>query len=65
MRNAFDTDEEGHTLLRCIRAYVEMDLLASFEAHSDATIEYGRLVVKKFVKLANVGCPSHTQITSN
>ena len=54
LRNAFDTDEDGQLLLRCVRAYVELDLLASLEVHTDETIKYGRGVAEKFVKLANV-----------
>jgi len=54
MRNTFETDESGHNLLRCVRAYVELDLLASFEVHTDETIRYGKAVAEKFTKLANV-----------
>ena len=55
MRNTFESDEKGQLLLRCIWAYVELDLLASFEVHSESTITYGRLMVEKFMKLANIG----------
>ena len=54
MRNAFETDESGHHLLRCVRAYVELDLLASFEVHTDETIRHGKVVAEKFARLANV-----------
>ena len=54
MRNMFGVDEDGHCLLRCIRAYVELDLLASFEVHTEGTIKRGRMVAERFVKLANV-----------
>ena len=57
MRNTFETDEEGRLLLRCVRAYVEMDILASFEVHTDDTIKYGRKMIDKFAKLANVSHP--------
>lgn len=60
MRNTLGEDENGYRLLRCIRAYVELDLLASFDVHTDGTIERGRTVVQKFVKLANVSCLSCT-----
>lgn len=62
MRNIFETDEDGRLLLRCIRAYVEIDLLASFEVHTEKTIADGRAMVEKFVKLANVSHLSCTQI---
>ena len=55
MRNTFEGDEKGILLLRCIQAYVELDLLASFEVHTDRTIERGRQAAEKFAKLANVG----------
>ena len=54
MRNALGEDDDGRRLLRCIRAYVELDLLASFDVHTDKTIEYGRAVVTRFSKLMNV-----------
>ena len=54
MRNVFEDDEKGRLLLRCIRAYVELDILASFEVHTDETIGWGKKVVDRFVKLANV-----------
>ena len=54
MRNALATDESGCNLLRAVRAYVEMDLLASYEVHTDVSIKQGRAAVEKFVKLANV-----------
>jgi len=54
MRNTLEEQEGGLTLLRCVRAYVELDLLASFDVHTDETIKWGRMVVTKFVKLANV-----------
>lgn len=47
-------DQNGYRLLRAIRAYVELDILASFDVHTEETINYGRSMAKKFVKLANV-----------
>jgi hypothetical protein len=54
MRNVFDIDDEGHTLLRCIRVYVELDILASFDLHTEISIKKGRAAAEKFIKLANV-----------
>lgn len=62
MRNTFEDDEKGQLLLRCVRAYVELDLLASLEVHTEETIRYGRKVAVKFMKLANVSRPSSTPI---
>lgn len=54
LRNTLDIDEKGRRLLYCIRAYVELDLLASFEVHTEESIKYGRAAAEKFMKLANV-----------
>jgi len=55
MRNMFaESGGRGVLLLRCVRAYVELDLLASFDVHTDQTIVFGRAVLDRFVKLANV-----------
>jgi len=62
LRNALGGNEEGIRILRCIRAYVELDLLASFDTHTEETIELGRKVAKRFVKYANVSnvlCARH------
>lgn len=54
LRNALGGSADGLRLLACIRAYVELDLLASFEVHTEETIKYSRKVAKEFLKLANV-----------
>ena len=54
MWNTLEADENGYHLLCAVRAYVELDLLASFEVHTDDTIKYDRAMVNRFVKLANV-----------
>jgi len=55
MRNVFaGSENDGKLLLRCVRAYVELDMLASFDLHTDQTITFGRAVLDRFVKLANV-----------
>lgn len=55
MRNVLvESGSRGQLLLRCIRAYVELDVLASFDIHTDETIAFGRGVADKFIKLANV-----------
>lgn len=55
MQNAFvESGDRGVLLLRCVRAYVELDLLASFDVHTDQMITFGRERVDEFVKLVNV-----------
>ena len=54
MRNTLGGDEDGRRLLRCVRAYVELDLLASFDVHTDITIKQGRALTTRFARLANV-----------
>ena len=54
LRNALGEDVNGRCLLRCTRAYVELDLLASFDVHADITIKQGRATAARFSKLANV-----------
>jgi hypothetical protein len=54
LRNTLGEDDSSCRLLRCVRTYVELDMLASLEVHSDLTIEYGRETAKKFFKLAHV-----------
>lgn len=63
MRNTLGEDERGYRLLRCVRAYVELDVLASFELHTDETIRYGKTVAERFVKLANVSHLFHVRKT--
>ena len=46
MRNTWEANESGHSLLRCIRAYVELDLVASFEVQTDETIRYGKAMAE-------------------
>ena len=55
MRNVFtESGDRGILLLRCVRTYAELDLLASFDVHTDQTITFGRARLDRFVKLANV-----------
>lgn len=54
MRNTLGEDANSRPLLACIRAYVELDVLASFDLHTDTTIKYGRKMEEKFFKLAHV-----------
>ena len=46
--------DSSFLLLQCIQVYVELDLLASFEVHTDHTITWGRDVLKCFAESAMV-----------
>ena|ERR1700733_2252166 len=52
-----NSGDRGKLLLRCIRAYVELDVLSSFEVHTEKTIEFGRKLAGRFIRLANVRHP--------
>ncbi|KAG1804217.1 hypothetical protein EV424DRAFT_1544743 [Suillus variegatus] len=41
----------GHLLLCCIRYYIEFDVYASFEVHTEETITAGRLALQKFSEI--------------
>ena len=48
MRNVLaNSSNRGKLLLCCIRAYVELDALASFDLHTDRTIAFGRMVADR------------------
>lgn len=60
LRNALIDITGGRDLLCAVRAYVELDLLASFEVHTELSVKRGRKVAKKFWELAHVNslsCP--------
>lgn len=44
----------GHLLLCCIRYYIEFDVYASFEVHTEETITAGRLALQKFSEIMDV-----------
>ena len=54
MRNAVEHDDLSRGLLCCIRVYVELDILASFDVHMEITIKQGRAAAKKLLKIMNV-----------
>jgi hypothetical protein len=51
-----NTDEckIAYLLLRCIRAYLEVDLYAALEVHTTETIAAGRKALQYFSELMNV-----------
>ena len=49
-----ESSDRGKLLLCCVCAYVELDLLASFDIHTDETVQFGRQVADRFVELVNV-----------
>jgi hypothetical protein len=54
LRNALGDDERGNLLLRCVRAFIELDTLSSFEVQMESTIRAGKSAAKKFSTLARV-----------
>ncbi|KAG1761725.1 hypothetical protein EDD22DRAFT_619601 [Suillus occidentalis] len=46
-----DTDPEAYLLLRCIRSYVEFNMYASLEVHTEDTINNGREALSKLTGL--------------
>ena len=55
--------QDGILLLRSIRAYVELDMLASLEIHTDHTITWGRTALTNFAKFAEVSFHIFTRTT--
>ena len=52
--NSFSVDTQEYLLLKVLRCYIEIDLYASFEVHTDQTIMAGREKVAQFYKLMEV-----------
>jgi len=44
----------GYLLLRCIRYYIELDMYASMEVHTEDTIAAGRQALQDFSDLMDV-----------
>jgi hypothetical protein len=47
--------ELGYLLLRCIRCYVDLDIYAALEVHTEDTIAAGRDALSRFSTLMDVG----------
>ncbi|KAG2092954.1 uncharacterized protein F5147DRAFT_747983 [Suillus discolor] len=54
----------GYLLLRCIRYYIEFDIYASFEVHTEDTIAAGRAALNKFSELMEEYIPESQPETS-
>jgi hypothetical protein len=50
----------GHLLLRCIRHYVDLDMYAALEVHTEDTIAAGRRALSEFSMLMEVSSMSHS-----
>jgi hypothetical protein len=50
--------ELGYLLLRCIRRYVDLDIYAALEVHTEDTIAAGRDALSQFSTLMDVGSMS-------
>ena len=55
MHNLFSEKTPEYCLLRALRCYVEVDLYASLEVHTDQTIAGGRQRLTRFYELMKVG----------
>ena len=60
MQNTFEGKEDD-VLLHCIWVYIELDLLVSFEVHTDNTIRHSIAVAEKFTRLTNISYLFHTK----
>lgn len=49
-----DTDPTGYLLLRCFRSYIELDMYAALEVHTESTIAAGEKELLKFSSLLTV-----------
>ena len=54
MHNLFLETTPEYCLLRALRCFVEVDLYASFEVHTDQTIVAGRQKLAQFYELIKV-----------
>ena len=54
MHNLFSGIKPEYCLLRALRYYVEVDLYASLEVHTDQTIVKGRQKLAQFYELMKV-----------
>jgi hypothetical protein len=54
MHNAFPENKPEYYLLKALRCYVEIDLYAGLEVHTDRTIMAGREKVAQFYELMKV-----------
>lgn len=51
LHNIFKEGTPGYLLLKALRCYIEVDLYASLEVHTEATIASGRKKLTRFYKL--------------
>ena len=55
MHNLFLETKPEYCLLKALRCYIEVDLYASLEVHTDRTIAAGREKLTHFYELVKVG----------
>lgn len=58
-------DPTGYLLLRCIRSYIEIDMYAALEVHTEDTIAAGEKELRKFAELIKVSLHISPWITSD
>ena len=58
LHNVFKEGTAGYLLLKALRCYIEVDIYASLEVHTEETIASGRDKLSHFYKLMAVSLPS-------
>lgn len=54
LHSVFEDDPTAYLLLRALRSYIEVDIYASFEVHTEKTIASGRERLGQFFELIGV-----------
>jgi hypothetical protein len=58
LHNSFEEKTPGYLLLKVLRCFVEVDMYASLQVHTDQTIAAGRNQVTRFYGLLTVSAQS-------
>lgn len=54
LHHLFEEKTAGYLLLKLLRCYIEIDMYAGFQLHTDQTIQDGKWHVARFYKLLKV-----------
>lgn len=57
LHNIFEEGTPGYLLLKALRSHIEVDIYASLQVHTEATIASGREKLAYFYKLMEVSPP--------
>lgn len=55
LHHLFEEKTTGYLLLKVLRCYIEVDMYAGFQLHTNETIQAGKQQVARFYKLLKVG----------